>query len=169
MTNDYRDADRAEGPRTILIDGYNVIRRTPSLAAVERVSLEAGRAALLAQVISRYRPTPHTVIVVFDGDGETERSEPIARRTRGRVIFTRRAETADEVLGRIAAEERSRGAELVVATDDGEVRRAVTGVGGEVASVEDLQRRLNAPPKHLARQARHRAYLRAKWARESEG
>ncbi len=169
MTNDLPGGERVLGPRTILIDGYNVIRRTPSLAAAERSSLEAGRAALLAQVIARYRPTPHTVIVVFDGDGETERTEPIARRTRGRVIFTRRAETADAVLVRIAAEERSRGMDLMVATDDAEVRRAVMGAGGEVASVEELHRRLNAPPKHLARQARHRAYLRAKWALESEG
>src|SRR5579871_1949325 len=72
------------GPRTILIDGYNAIRRTPSLAAAERISLEEGRAALLVQVVARYRATPHTVIVVFDGSGETEHSEPLARRTRGR-------------------------------------------------------------------------------------
>ena len=82
------------GPRTILIDGYNAIRRTPSLAAAECISLDAGRTALLVQVIAHYRPTPHTVIVVFDGDGETERSEPIARRTRGRVVFSRRAESS---------------------------------------------------------------------------
>jgi predicted RNA-binding protein with PIN domain len=157
------------GPRTILIDGYNVIRRTPALVAAERISLEAGRGALLTQVVVRYRPTPHTVVVVFDGDGETERSEPIARRMRGRVVFTRRAESADTVLGRIAAEERERGAEVEVATDDFAVRRAVMDVGGEAASVDELHRRLNAPPKHLERQARHRAWLRAKWAAESEG
>ena len=40
----------AVGPKLILIDGYNVIRRTPGLAAAERVSLATGREALIAQV-----------------------------------------------------------------------------------------------------------------------
>ena len=33
------------GPRTIYVDGYNVIRNTPALLQAERVSLAAGRDA----------------------------------------------------------------------------------------------------------------------------
>ncbi len=156
------------GPRTILIDGYNVIRRIPALAAAERVNLEAGRAALLSQLVARYRHTPHTVIVVFDGDGAVETSEPIARKMRGRIIFSRWSESADTVLKRIAAEECARGSVVEVATDDMDVRHAVQGIGGDVAPVDELRRRLNAPPKSLERQARHRAYFRKKWESESE-
>lgn len=54
-------------PRTILVDGYNVIRNTAGLAAAEHISLQHGREALLQQIAARYRHTPHRVIVVFDG------------------------------------------------------------------------------------------------------
>ena len=67
------------GPRTILIDGYNAIRNIPALAAAERLSLRDGREALLAQVVARYRHTPHRVIIVFDGDGPAETTQPLPR------------------------------------------------------------------------------------------
>src|SRR5262245_2928996 len=62
-------------PQTILIDGYNVIRRTPALAAAERQSLAGGRDALLTALSATYRHTAHRVVVVFDGDGAAETSE----------------------------------------------------------------------------------------------
>lgn len=146
--------------RTILIDGYNVIRNTPGLAAAERCSLEAGREALRTLVAAKYRHTAHTVLVVFDGDGDSETTEAVARGVRGRVIFTRRGETADEMICRIAQEERAAGREVVVASDDLEVRLRTAEQGSHTARVGELAQRLNAPPKHLERLARHRAFVR---------
>jgi len=153
------------GPRTILIDGYNVIRNTPGLIAAEQVSLQTGREVLLARVAARYRNTPHTAIVVFDGGGASETTQALAKGVRGQVVFTRRGESADTVIGRIAAEEQARGAAVVVVSDDFEVRREVGATGGRSARVADLTTQLNAPPKYQQRMARHRAHIR----RELEG
>ncbi len=151
------------GPRTILVDGYNVIRNTPGLAAAEQVSLQAGRDALLSSLAARFRHTPHRVIVVFDGNGSAETVQPLRRSTRGQVIFTRYGETADAVIQRIASNEAAAGTEVVSVSDDLEVRLGVSASGGQTASVDDLARRLNEPGKYQLRQARHRSFLKRQW------
>src|SRR5260370_23555665 len=80
-------------PETLLVDGYNVIRRTPALAAAERHSLAGGRDALLTALRASYRHTAHTVILVFDCDGDAEAGQPFGG-CRGRVIFSRHHEPA---------------------------------------------------------------------------
>lgn len=151
-------------PRTILIDGYNVIKNTPGLAAAERVSLEAGRDTLLTQVRAKYRHTPHAVIVVFDGDGEAESTISFPGFGRGRVVYTRRGETADEVIRRLAAVERERGGcQIVVVSNDGEVRQSASAVGHSAARADELARKLNEPDRYQRKQAMHRMYLRNKW------
>lgn len=151
------------GPQTILIDGYNVIRNIPALLAAERLSLRDGREALLAQVVARYRHTPHRIVVVFDGDGPTETTQPIARMPRGRVVFTRRGELADTVIQRLVATEREGGATVVAVSDDLEVRMAAEQQGGSSARVDALATRLNEPPAYQRRLVRHRAYVRQQW------
>ncbi|MGZ3581948.1 MAG: NYN domain-containing protein [Ktedonobacterales bacterium] len=151
------------GPRTILIDGYNVIRNIPALAAAERLSLRDGREALLAQVVARYRHTPHRVVVVFDGDGPVESTQPLSRMSRGQIIFTRRGELADTVIQRLAAAECERGMTVAVASNDLEVRMSVEQRGGSGARVDALAARLNEPPAYQRRLAQHRAYVRQQW------
>jgi predicted RNA-binding protein with PIN domain len=155
-------------PRTILIDGYNVIRNTPGLIAAERLGLAAGRDALLGLVAARFRHTAHTVVVVFDGDGEVESTQPPARGVRGHVVYTRRGDSADAVLQRIAAEERARDADVVVVSNDLEVRLSASAAGGTPVRAEDLAARLHAPPKYHERQARHRAFVRRQLEGEQE-
>src|SRR5262249_27044204 len=154
------------GPCTILIDGYNVIRNTPGLRAAERVGLQEGRQALLAQVAARYQHMSHTVIVVFDGDGATETMRALVRGVRGQIVFTRRGESADSVIGRIAAEQRARGAAVMVVSDDFEVRGSVSATGGQAAHVADWMLQLNAPSKDQQRMARHRARMRRELERD---
>lgn len=151
------------GPRTILIDGYNAIKNTPGLAAAERVSLETGRESLLAQLRAKYRHTPHTVIVVFDGDGDVESTQVFAGWSRCKVVFTRYDETADAAIARLAAAERVRGHEIAVVSDDGEVRQTAHGAGHATARVNDLARRLNEPDRFQKKQAQHRTFLRSQW------
>lgn len=146
---------------TILVDGYNVIRNTPGMAVAERLSLETGREALRAQIVGRYRHTPHRVIVVFDGDGPAETVTALRGMARGQVIFTRRGETADSVMARIAARERQGGAQVVCVSDDLDVRMAVSALGGSAARVGELATHLNAPDRHTRKRYQHRAHVRA--------
>ncbi|HKV83751.1 MAG TPA: NYN domain-containing protein [Ktedonobacterales bacterium] len=156
------------GPRLIVIDGYNMIRRTPRLAAAERNSLEAGRAALIALVTQRYRCTPHHVMIVFDGDGDDETTQAIPRLPRGRVIYSARGVSADSVIQRFTTEQGPGDPPAIVVSDDMGVRADATGAGASAASVEALSRRLDEPDKYRRRQETHRAFLRDQLRRETE-
>lgn len=150
-------------PKLILIDGYNVIRNMPGLAAAERKSLAAGREALLAQVSGRFRHTPHRVVVVFDGDGPDETRQGLGRMGRGSVVFTRGGVTADATIGQLAAEARSNGEPVVVCTNDLAVRTDTAAFGATSAGVTEFGRTLNAPPTHLEKRFRHQQAVRRLW------
>jgi len=87
--------------RDILVDGYNIIKNSATFRTVETRNFAAARAALLTQLVSRYRHTPHRVIVVFDGDGA---SEQVSHERRICIIYSRHNETADSVIARLATE-----------------------------------------------------------------
>jgi len=116
-----------------LVDGYNVIRRSPELAARERRSLEEGRQALCGLLARAARASGDEFTVVFDGarGGGTGSGGAGVR-----VVFSSARETADRVLARLAA---SGGA---VVSNDREVRRAGARAGAVAVSTDDLLQRL---------------------------
>ncbi len=156
------------GPRTILVDGYNVIRNIPGLAAAERVSLQHGRETLLKQIAARYRHTPHRVIVVFDGNGPSESTQPLPGLARGQVVYSQAGETADQVIRRLCNREQAAGADCIAVSDDFEIRTSVVASGGSGAHVRDLAAHLNEPSKYQRRQYLHRSYVLGQWQEESK-
>ena len=156
------------GASVILIDGYNVIRSVPSLAAAHARSLAAGREALLAQVVNRYRGTSHRVVVVFDGAEPAQHTMPLRCGSGSHCIFSACGETADAVIVRLAAAERAMGKQVMVATNDWEVRLGSQQTGAATALVEQIAARLHAGPRQLERRARHHAAVRAEWERDAE-
>ena len=156
------------GPRTIYVDGYNVIRNTPALAQAERISLATGRDTLLARLATRYRHTPHHVVVVFDGAGAVESAQPFPGLSRGRVIFTCADETADAVIIRLAAQARGEGREVAVVSDDFEVRDGASQHGAATARVGDLQRRIDEAPRLLRKRFTHQIVVKRILAGEDD-
>jgi predicted RNA-binding protein with PIN domain len=118
----------------ILIDGYNLIRQSESLAAMERASLQEGREALLERLASYKRIKHHPITVVFDG---THAHDPLQGRTRYKginVIFSRPGELADTVIKRLVTRERER---AVVVSSDKEIADFATVHGSvTMGSVE---------------------------------
>jgi predicted RNA-binding protein with PIN domain len=115
--------------RTVLVDGYNVIRRDPVLARLEHTSLELARDTLLACINSSPQFRHDEVTVVFDGAGSREAGvtgSRTFRRGRVRVMFSPPGETADAVLQRLAA---GTPAGTLVVTDDREIRDSVRRAG----------------------------------------
>ncbi|SRR5579875_2469741 len=161
------------GPQTIFVDGYNVIRTTPELARAERLGLAHGREALLARLVARYRHTPHRVVVVFDGDGPTESTQQLKGLSRGQVIYTRRGETADAAIARLAAQCANEAdhisSQIVVVSDDYAVRADGALRGATPARASELAQRMREGPRLQAKQARHRQFLRQQWAAEADG
>lgn len=157
-----------------LVDGYNVIRRDPELSSRERESLQAGREALLRLLAPVARRTGDRFTVVFDGAG----IGPVLPQSPAavRALFSRRGESADQVLARLAAQA---GAGSTVVSSDRAVRQAAgrsgaiavtaeeflarvtRGSGGRGAARKDDEEELPAPrkgnprrPKKRERQAR---------------
>ncbi len=119
-----------------LIDGYNVIRRSPELSSWERQSLEAGRQALCRLLAETARARGDQFTVVFDGAGAGG-SGGLAG---VRVIFSSARESADRVLARMAAQGGA------VVSNDREVRRAAARVGAIAITADELLARLQAGP-----------------------
>ncbi|HXJ80942.1 MAG TPA: NYN domain-containing protein [Candidatus Methylomirabilis sp.] len=118
-----------------LIDGYNLIRRSPELSSRERESLEAGRRAL-CELLSRAARAGHDEFtVVFDGAGRGG--------TAGfgsvHVVFSSAREDADRVLARLAA---VRGGAVV--SSDREVLRAARQAGAIAITADAFLARIEA-------------------------
>lgn len=120
-----------------LIDGYNVIRRSPELASAERASLEAGRQALCRLLAETARRRGDRFTVVFDGSGpggETGMAAGV------RVVFSSARETADRVLARMAAQGGA------VVSNDREVRQAAARAGAIAVTADQFLARLGRAP-----------------------
>src|SRR5713101_1887588 len=106
-----------------LIDGYNVIRRSPELRDREAESRKAGRRALLHLLARAPRGPRDEFTVVFDG-ARVSGGAPSAGRIR--VIFSRPPLTADDELMRLARQWKS-GA--VVVSSDRKIQDAARRAG----------------------------------------
>ena len=99
----------------IIIDGYNLIRRSSSLSTLDQQDMQLGRETLLDTLETYKRIKRHKITVVFDGTN----ASPFAlqkNQIKGiKVKFSRSGETADTVIKRMAVSEREKA--LVVSSD----------------------------------------------------
>ncbi|MGH7252910.1 MAG: NYN domain-containing protein [Nitrospiraceae bacterium] len=120
-----------------LVDGYNVIRHAPGLAAREQESLQAGRDALCRLLGDAARSSGDQFTVVFDGargGGATFAGRGV------RVVFSRAQERADDVLARLAS------AGVAVVSTDREVQKAAARARAIAITADDFLARMLAPP-----------------------
>jgi predicted RNA-binding protein with PIN domain len=113
----------------IIIDGYNLIRQSPDLAALDRQDLQLGREALVAMLAAYKKVKAHRITVVFDGSadpalyGSRDRARGIA------IRYSQGGEKADDVICRMARRE---GAKALVVSSDREVMTAAEAAGATV-------------------------------------
>jgi predicted RNA-binding protein with PIN domain len=110
----------------IVVDGYNFIRCSPDLKALDREDLQLGREAL-ADMLAEYKRTKgHRITAVFDGRDALPGQE-VKFQTKGiRFIFSRGSRSADDVIKGIAAREREK---AIVVSSDGDVMRYCSSQG----------------------------------------
>ena len=135
-----------------LVDAYNVIRRVNRLRQVEsRKGLEAGRDALVSEVLASGVLRRLKVVLVFDGSGETG-SSPAGPHPRLSIHYSRPPENADAAICRLLSEA-GRPERVTVVTADHELAWEVSRLGGavqapdkwEVVRRRDFARRKRAP------------------------
>jgi uncharacterized protein len=114
----------------LIIDGYNLIRQSGTFRRFEKVSLEEGRHALIHRLSIYKQQTGHRITVVFDA---WESGSPTEERDRYGgidILYSRRGQTADELIKRLI---QSRREEMVVVTSDRDIvdfafRRGTTAI-----------------------------------------
>jgi len=130
---------------TYIVDGYNLIKRTPCF---DHDELRSARSALFSY-LECYRPhgsLKNKLMVVFDSKGDC-----FAYREKRsfEVIFTN-GETADEKIKSIVSQNRQP-KEIVVVTDDKQLKLSVRSCGAQVLACEEFFKKGRLPQDRQAR------------------
>ncbi|MFB0505509.1 MAG: NYN domain-containing protein [Thermodesulfobacteriota bacterium] len=123
----------------LIVDGYNLIRQSPSLREVESRNLQMGRETLIHHLAAYKRARGHEITVVFDGwrSGNLTQNQQWQRGIL--VVYSRRDERADEVIKRMA---KRFGHGAVIVTSDREVAHFAETVGATAISSEEFEGRM---------------------------
>jgi predicted RNA-binding protein with PIN domain len=123
----------------IIIDGYNLIRQSTTLSILDQQDIMLGRDRWV-DILADYRKIkPHRITVVFDG-----RHSPALLQNRDRkkgiaIRFSRRGESADDVIKRMARKERER---ALVVSSDMEVVNSVAACGAATISAPRFENKI---------------------------
>ena len=123
----------------IIVDGYNLIRQSPSLSQIEDQDLEEGRRELVRRLSDYQRRKRHQILVVFDAAEGVHSSQKQEWVQGISVTYSRRGETADEVIKRLAAAGREG---VVIITSDRELASFAERQGSTAIRSEEFEQRL---------------------------
>lgn len=133
----------------VIVDGYNLIRSSPYLSQIERQDLQAGRRELLRRLGEYQRRKGHQILVVFDA-GESAYSSRRHERIEGiSVTFSRRGETADEVIKGLASAGREG---VVIVTSDRELATFAERHGSFAIAADEFEQRMTPSAEFLAKE-----------------
>jgi len=123
----------------VIIDGYNLIRRSGNLGALDRAALELGRDALVDRLAKYKRLKRHKITVVFDGSQKYYFPGPGFSEKGIGLKFSRHGENADGLIIKMAQKEREK---AVVISSDHEVCRKASLFGAAFMSSEEFLEKL---------------------------
>jgi len=112
----------------IIVDGYNIIFKDPNYQKVKGSSLELARIKLIEDLANYQAYTGHDVKIVFDAAASKEKGEKKGKVLGVEVIFTKKGQSADSCIERLAFKanvDRT----VIVATSDYSLQRVVFGKG----------------------------------------
>ncbi len=146
----------------ILVDGYSLLHNWPELAPGHARHSAAARDALIRQLTLYQDAAGIPVSVVFDGAGLPGGKLIASDLTEVEVIYSRKGQTANQIIERAAHRFAAYG-EVLAVTDDQAERETVISLGGSTAScrnfireVENVLAGLGDDIRHHNRQERHR-------------
>jgi uncharacterized protein len=123
----------------LVIDGYNLIRRSSRFGALDRQDLQAGREALVDALAAYKKIKAFQITVVFDGM-TADPGMPQRDKHKGIVLhFSRAGENADAVIKRMA---RMQGQKITVVSSDQDIAGYAAANGAGVVSAEEFEERM---------------------------
>lgn len=147
----------------ILIDGYSLLHAWPELAPGRPRHSAAARDELVRWLTLYLDAVGTPITVFFDGSGAGTKADRAARqsKTEVEVLFSRRGQTADQMIERATHRFAPYG-EVLAVTDDHAERDTVISLGGLasscrhfIQSLEDVLGELEDNLKHHNRRERH--------------
>jgi len=127
----------------ILVDGYSLLHNWPELAPGHPRHSERSRKELVG-VLTRYHDATGTPITVFfDGAGASATAPRHQADSAVEILFSRRGQTADQMIERAAHRFNDYG-EVLVVTDDRAERNVVSDMGSSAASCANFIRMIGS-------------------------
>jgi uncharacterized protein len=125
-----------QGARYLIVDGHSIIFAWPELRKLHARRSSLAREALMKRLRDYQDWTGVRVVVVFDGKGR--KIEATSDPADVQVFYSRRGQTADAIIERLASKYAKR-FELMVATSDSMEAETVGACGAEWISPEALR------------------------------
>lgn len=135
--------------RLIVIDGYNVIHRSPHLKPGKDRTLQESRAKLI-NLLSWTVAGEAQFLVIFDG---TEAGGRDSRQGRIEVRYSRAPQKADDLIRTLVEDQVEKVERLTVVTADLEVARHARAMGADVALSDLFLASLLGPASQAAGEA----------------
>ncbi len=124
----------------IVVDGYNLLNCSPKWQRLANRELTLARAELLRSLSQYQQRKKYPILVVFDGGKGEWPTEQRDQLNNIDIIYSRRGESADEVIKRLAQEW---GEAIVVVTSDRELADFVTRSGATVIASGQFEGKLS--------------------------
>jgi len=102
-------------PLHVVVDGYNLIRQSSQLSALDLRDIQEGREGLQDLLVEYRKARKHRITVVFDGTNASSLGMQRQRYHGMDILYSRHGETADTVIKRIAVREKE--GVLIVSSD----------------------------------------------------
>ncbi|CAB1058792.1 hypothetical protein D1BOALGB6SA_3549 [Olavius sp. associated proteobacterium Delta 1] len=118
----------------IIIDGYNLIRQSKQLSALDLQDIQLGREALVDMLAAYKKIKAHRITVVFDGTRSPLLSLQRDRYKGITIVYSHYGESADTVIKQMARREAEK--TLVVSSDLDIVRSVETQGAATISAVE---------------------------------
>ncbi len=132
----------------LLVDGYNIIGAWPELIELKKKDFSAARDRLVEKMAEYQGYSGYKVMIVFDAHG-VESLEKKYKNFKVDVIFTKKNETADERIEKLAKELNNIKTQIYVATSDFTEQWVIFGQGALRVSARELLREMNSIEKSI--------------------
>ncbi len=133
----------------LIVDGYNMIGAWPNLRKLRDVDFDKSRDLLITLLAEYKASTGMSVIVVFDAHF-VNGIEKVDQHSKVEVIFTRKNQSADEKIEKLAIELRHINHQIYVATSDFTEQWQVFGQGALRIPAMELYRSVTQNKKMIS-------------------
>jgi predicted RNA-binding protein with PIN domain len=144
----------------LLVDGYNIIGAWPELIELKKKELSAARDRLVEKMAEYQGYSGYRVIVVFDAYGVQSLEKKI-KNFKVDVIFTKKNETADERIEKLAKELNNIKTQVHVATSDFTEQWVIFGQGALRISARELLREMDSIEKSIQKDVKRELQKRS--------